>query len=710
MSPEQARGKPIDKRCDIWSFGCVLYEMLTGKVPFEGETVSDTLAQILQNEPDWQALPRSTPASICVILHRCLEKEANRRLRDIGDAAIEIRETLGSLATTPTLSTSTEAAARHKSLWQWTVGIAFIVLIVIAAALLKPSPKPTIPTPLFSRYPIDLPQNQMLNETYPEMAVSPDGKWLVYVSGFSRTSQLILREFEQFKGRELPETNGASAPFFSPYGQLIGFHAGGKLKRLFLDSGRPEDLCDAGILLGGSWSPDGVIYFSPVITDGLWEIPADGGTPKRVTEPNEQEGELGHWWPEVLPGGEAVLFTIFKTSLNDTQVAVLLRETGEYQILVPGASNARYVPTTGHLLYAQSGTLMAAPFDLKKLKVGEPKRPMIEDLNQIINSGYAPFCFSTEGLLYYVRGGEWLARRDIVWVDRHTGGVIERLPLEPGAYLSPRLSPDTDRQSFAFRKFDSGAENIWVYDSLKGPPEKVTFEGNNFFPIWKPEGNTLTFTTFREGPFDVYWKSEGMNSTVEAPLVTGPNDQRATSWSPDGKVLLFHERDPNTGLNIWCYYIEDGKEDGKKEPLPIINTSKDEYDAVFHPDGNWIAYSSTKEEGQAEVYVASYPESGVNKKISTGGERPVWSHDGKELFYRSGNKMMAVTIETEPELKVSEPNMLFDEQSFIFDVFDVSHDGQSFLMIKSIEEEVTQLVVVPNFFEELKMLLPAVKK
>jgi hypothetical protein len=520
------------------------------------------------------------------------------------------------------------------------------------------------------------------------------------VSGFGRTGKLILREFDKsFKGRELDGTNGATFPFFKPDGKWIGFQAGGKLKKLYLDGGKPADLCDAGILLGGSWGPDDVIYFSPVVNGGLWKVPADGDTPEPVTEPNEQEDELGHWWPEVLPSGEAVLFTIMKPLLKDTQVAVLTLKTGKIQILINGASHARYA-STGHLLYAKSGTLTAAPFDPKRLKRGEPEQPVIEGLNQIINSAYAPFCFSTDGLLYYVRGGDWLASRNIVWVDRHTGDVIEELPLEPGAYLSPRLSPDG--QSFAFRKFDSVAENIWVYDLRKGPPKKVTFEGNNFFPVWKPDVNTLTFTSYRDGPFDVYWKSEGMNNPIEAPLVTGPNDQRATSWSPDGKVLLFHERDPNTGRDIWCFYIEDGK----KEQLSI-NTSHDEYDAVFHPAGNLIAYSSTKEEGQAEVYVASYPEPVVYEKISTGGEIPVWSHNGKELFYRSGKKMMAVTIETEPEFKAS-ANMLFDEKSFIFDVFDVSHDGQRFLMIKSIQE-INELVMVPNFFEELKMLLPAGK-
>ncbi|MGD8500557.1 MAG: protein kinase [Phycisphaerales bacterium] len=699
MSPEQARGQATDKRCDIWSFGCVLYEMLTGKVPFEGETASDTLAGILDREPDWQALPQTTPANIQVMLRRCLEKDPRRRLRDIGDAGIEISETLTDSGSAGSVSAAAPSERKPVGLRRMRVlAVVCVSLGAVAATVITWNLKRPIPRPSY-RFPINLPQNQMLRESDPEIAVSPDGKRLVYVSGFGRTTQLILREFDQTEGRELPETNGATVPFFSPDGQWIGFQAGGKLKKLSLDGGRPIPLCDASLFVGGSWGQDDVIYFSPGITDGLWKISADGGTPERVTTPDE--GELGHWWPEVLPGGEAVLFTIWKTSLNDISIAVYSRETRKRQTLLNGGSHARYAPT-GHLLYAQSGTLMAAPFDLKHLKVGEPRKPVIKNLNQIADGAYAPFCFSTEGLVYYVRGGDWLARRNIVWVDCQTGDVIEPLPLDPGAYSSPRLSPDGQR--IAFTKFDSGTINIWVYDSSKGPPEKVTFVSNNFFPIWKPDDNKLTFTSWRDRQFNVYWKPEGMNSPEEEPLVTGEYDQRATSWSPDGKVLLFNEINPETGRDIWCYSFED------QESEPLLNTPYLESEAVFSPDGSWIAYESDREEGRAEVYVASYPEPVVNKKISTdGGYHPAWSADGKELFYRNGDEMIAASIETEPEL-TTKSEILFEKQYYTskYRDYDVSRDGKKFLMIKENEDQpaATQLIVVLNWFEELERLVP----
>jgi len=702
MCPEQARGQETDKRCDIWSFGCVLYEMLTGKVPFEAETASDTLAQILQTEPDWQALPKCTPASICVMLHRCLEKEPNRRLRDVGDAAIEIRETLTSLATTPTLSTSSKVAARYKSLWQWIVGIAFVILIIIAVALLIPSPKPTTPTPLF-RYPISLPRNQMLNQERSEIALSPDGGRLVYVGGVGETTRLFLRDFgKNEQAKELPETKGARLPFFSHDGQQVGFVAGGKLRTLFLDVGRPQSRCDAPNFAGGSWGADNTIFFSPTWSKGLWEISADERVAKVRTTPDPNKGEYGHWWPEVLPGGETVLFTIWKTTLNDAQVAVLSIKTGKWQTLINGATHARYA-STGHLLYAQSGTLWAAPFDLKRLKVGEPRVAVAEGLKQRPSSGYAPFCFSKDcGVLYYVRGGEWLARRQFVWVNRKTDEVEPPLPLATGAYSHPRLSPDGQR--LAFTKFDRGAFNIWVYEFASKMETQLTFESNNFGPLWTTDGKWLTFTTFRAGPFSVYWMPAD-GSSAEKPLVTGIFDRETSSWSPDDKKFLFVETDPNTGEDIWLLSVEDGN-----TTRPLLCESWNEREAVFSPDGDWIAYVSDAEV-RPEVYVTPYPKL-APKKISTdGGFKPLWSQDSNDLFYRCGDKMIAVTFETEPEFRVNARDALFEGQYItgLYRNYDVSHDGQRFLMITLSEEEVTELVVVPDFFEELKRRVPAGK-
>jgi Tol biopolymer transport system component len=549
-----------------------------------------------------------------------------------------------------------------------------------------------------SRFPISLPQNQTLNEQESNIAVSPVGKLLIYVGGVGANRQLFLRELNQTEGKELPETKGAIYPFFSADGQSIGFRSDGKLKTLFLDGGKPKILCDAPNMAGGTWCPDGTIFFTPSWSKGIWKVSANGGDPEQVTTPEKEKGEFGHWWPEVLPGGETALFTIWKTSLNDAQVAVLLRETGESRVLVTGASNARYAPT-GHLLYAQSGTLVAAPFDLKQLKVGKP-RPVIEGLKQYPDSGYAPFSFSKDGLLYYVRGGEWLAHRHFVWINRQ-GEEIEPLPLPPQAYSDPSLSPDGRR--IAFTKFDRGVFNIWVYDLPSGPATQVTFESSNFLPIWMPDSNRLTFTSYRAGPFDVYWMPIN-RSRPEEPLLTGPSDNVATSWSPDGKVLLVGEINSNTGWDIRLLSTED---DNTSRPF-ICESGSEQY-AVFSPNGNWIAYESEREV-RSEIYVSPYPKP-VPKKISTGGGyHSAWSPDGKELFYRNGDKMMAVTIETESELKVTNSEVLFEGQYYTgrYRNYDVSFDGQRFLMIKESEDQpaATQLIVVLHWFEELKRLVP----
>jgi len=676
-----------------------MYEMLTGHLPFEGETATDTLARIIEREPDWEMLPQDTPSNISVLLRRCLKKDPRRRLRDIGDAAIEIHETVNLPATMPPINGVPVRAPRSKRLERavlWPlVGLMFLITAAALWTLMRSRPSP--PASL-SCFPVSLPENQMLNPGPSMIAVSPDGNRLVYTGGRGINSHLFLREVDQVEGKELPETKGARRPFFSPDGQSICFASGGKLKTLFLDGGRPKILCDAPGLAGGTWCSDNTIFFTPTWSEGLWKISADGGIPEVVTTPDREKGEYGHWWPEVLPGGEAVLFTIWSTTLDDIRVAVLSRKTGEWQTLVTGGSHARYAPT-GHLVYGQSGTLVAAAFNLEQLKLGEP-RPVLEGLKQCPNSGCAPFCFSRDGLLYYVRGGVWLARRQLVWVNRQ-GEEVELLPLRPQAYKDPRLSPDGQR--LAFTKFDRGTFNLWVYEFTSNTATQVTFESNNSRPVWTPDGDSLTFTSYRAGPFDVYWMPAD-RSSPEEPLVTGPYDQMATSWSPNGKVLLLAETNPDTGDDICLLSIEDGN-----TPRPLICESWEERDPVFSPDGNWIAYVSDAE-GWLEVYVTPYPGPGKKKKISTdGGYHPLWSRVDKELFYRSGDKMIAATFETEPEFRVTSSEVLFEGRYLAGGYhYDVSLDGQRFLMVKESEDQpaASQLIVVLNWFEELKRLVP----
>jgi serine/threonine-protein kinase len=447
-----------------------------------------------------------------------------------------------------------------------------------------------------------------------------------------------------------------------------------------------------------------MIYFSPAVSGGLWKVSSDGGKPEQLTTPDKEKGEFGHWYPEFLPGGKDLLFTIWDTALNDARIAVLSQKTGKWRTLVIGGSHARYAPT-GHLLYTQSGTLMAAPYDLKRLKIGE-SRPVLEGLMQSPASGYELFSFSRDGLLCYVRGGEWLTWRQLVQVNRQ--GKAEQLTLPTGAYTNPRLSPNG--QCLAFTKFEGGYPNIWVHKFAGGTTTQLTLKGSNINPVWTPDGTRLTFTTLRAGPMEVYWIPEDGSSTEE-PLLTGPKDQVANSWSPDGKVLLFTEINRDTGADVSFLCTED-----TNGPRPLLHESYNEYDAVFSPNGHWIAYV-TDAEGRDEVYVTRYPGPGEKYKISTdGGKEPLWSPDGRELFYRNGDKVMVVTADVNSSgFDITKPpETLFEGQYFTaFGIrnYDITPDGQRFVMVKENEEQpaATQLIVVLNWFEELKRLVPTEK-
>ena len=704
MSPEQARGQETDRRSDIWAFGCILYEMLTATIPFRGETVSDTLANVLHTEPSWESLPENTPVSIRSLLRRCLNKNPRQRLQHIGDAAIEIREALNPPETE--FATGQRPSAPTIPVRRWrllAIGTTLLLLVVLGAnALMWNNKQPTTRSSV--HFPVSLLPNQTL---MPQVTVSPDGKRLVYVGRIGGTNRLYLRELDQLSARELPETKGASYPFFSPDGQSIGFGDGDKLKTLLLDGGKPENLCEISGLLGGCWGADGNIYFAPSASSGLRRISAEGSEgrePEVLTYPKSEESEFCHWWPELLPGGEALLFTIWRSDLDDFIIAILSLGTGDWKTLIVGGSHARYVPT-GHIIYAQAGALWATVFDLKRLKLGESRRCVVESLNQSIYNGYAPFSFSEDGMLCYARGGPWLARNELVWVSRQ-GQEEESLKLPQRAYMHPQLSPNEQR--LAFSVFEEGVQQIWVCDMPNGPPTQLTFKSHNFLPIWlPPDGDKLTFSSWRAGPGDVYWIREN-GSGPEEPIVKGPNDQGASSWSPDGKVLLYTESDPTSGDDIGILCMEDGN-----TPRLLVQGPRNQKNAVFSPDGSWIAYESNQED-LYEVYVVSYPGLAVKKISNGGGRNPIWSKDGKELFYRVGDKMMAANIETKPEFKVTKREVLFEDRRFDVSLdfwgsnYDVSGDSQRFLIVKQDEEQSArnQLVVVFNWFEELKSLVP----
>jgi serine/threonine-protein kinase len=499
MSPEQARGQVVDKRTDIWAFGCVLYELLTGQQAFEGQTVSDTIAAILGPDPEWKALPRGTPERVRLLLRRCLEKDPRRRLRDIGDVYLEIFDVLAG-----TDSTSFVEPLAQGTGWQRVLGwsAACAVVGATAVAMLLWSPEPPAPRPVtrtrIGLAPVEnFDQNQL---TQRAMAFSPDGRHIAFGTPRSGTHQIHLRALDEAEAKAVPGTEGVSfstAPFFSPDGKWIGFSSDGKLKKVPVEGGPAIDLVeDSAPYPGVTWGPNNRIVFGQMGKNGLMQISADGGTAMPLTTIDATQGESDHRLPSFLPDGKGVLFAIRRSYLwDETQIAVFSFATGRHRILIENGADPRYV-STGHLVYARMGTLMAVPFDLERQEVTGPSVPVLGNIWQAVNvgnwvfdSGYAQFSISETGSLVYIPGGIYPEpeSNSLVWVDRQ--GVEEPLPLPPRAYGNPRLSPDG--QKLAVRTMGTvqsplgvpqADQDVWVYDLVRGSLSRLTFEGWNGSP------------------------------------------------------------------------------------------------------------------------------------------------------------------------------------------------------------------------------------
>jgi serine/threonine-protein kinase len=706
MSPEQARGEPVDKRTDIWAFGCVLYELLTARKAFPGETTADSLAAILEREPDWNLLPPTLPAQLRHLLRRCLQKEVHRRLRDIGDARIEIEEAIAGPATAELdADAGMRSPSRWRSLMAWSgpallIGAAIIALAVWA---LRPTP---LPQPI-SRFGVTLPSDAPIDIDNPWIAISPDGRELVYRAMKGGYQQLYLRALDEMEARPIPGTEDGFSPFFSPDGQWIGYFSYGRLKKVSLLGGPPVTLCRSLGGGGGSWGENGTIVFAPEKPGGGLEVvSAAGGTPNVLTSLDSNRGEVAHGRPQVLPGGTEILFSVLLSAPGSTntdhEIVVQSLRTGDRRVLVRGAGFPRYVPT-GHLVYRiQNGTLMAARFDLKRLElVGSPVA-VVENVAPIGGS----FDFSRGGSLVYIPQPTGSKGHTLAWVDRK--GAAQSLPVPPHEYEQPRLSPDGRR--LAITADDTGA--IWVYDVARQTFTRFTFGGRNFDPMWSPDGNRLAFESDRAGAgsWNVFWKAADGTGLEELLISNAVCEERPgkrcagpEEWSPDGRTLA--ALDVTTGRAA----ISVIPLDAQRQPWFFSQTPSVQIEPTFSPDGHWLAYAAD-ESGQYQIYVQPFPGPGGKWQISTdGGREPFWSRNGKELFYRNGRKMMVLDVTLKPSFTAAQPKVLF-EGRYVTDVasaersYDVTPDGQRFVMIMPSEQELaaTQINVVLNWFEDLK--------
>ena len=712
MSPEQARGERVDERSDIWSFGCLLYEMLTGKVPFEGGTPSDTLAGILEREPDWQALPADTPANIPVLLRRCLTKDPHRRLQNMGDASIEISETLNLPATMPPVTVTSLEVTRPRFRRQSLIwGVIFLIVVVVVTSLLMRNLKRSAPVSQPVRRFIIRPETSFEFEAlwHCALALSPDGRRLACVEeGSDKRRRIYLLELDEFKAIPLPGTKGAISPFFSPDGQWIGYadHHQRVLKKVPIKGGEPMILCECPEFRGGSWGTDDTIIFAPTALGGLWRISASGEGLEQLTFLDPNQGERGHIWPQILPGGKAVLFTNVRKGGLGNQFEVYSLKTGRRNPLFKRGTFARYVPT-GHIVYTRRKTLYAVRFNLEQLKVVGSAVSVVPDVMSR-GSTSAQFTISRDGTLAYIPVQARSTELRPVWVDIQ--GQVEPLTgTTPRGYDKVRISPDGTQ--VAFDILDGGNKDVWIYDLRRNTLNPLTSDGKSGIPIWTPDSKQVIFCT-RESRQLFRQNADGSGEPkLLATLET--SDNFPSSCSPDGKEILFltvNPERPMLGDDISVLPFEGLN--GKAHPRPFIRRNLNQRHAVWSPDGRWVAYSSD-ESGRWEVYVEAYPGPGPKIMVSIeGGYQPVWSHAGKELFYRSGNKMIGATIETEPEFKVTEFKELFEGRylTSVIHNYDFAPDGR-FLMIQEPREPTPLSInIVTNWFEELKRLVPTGKK
>ena len=699
MSPEQARGENADQRADVWAFGVVLFEMLTGRGTFEGRTVSDVLAAVLAKDPKWDSLPLNLHPRLRQLLERCLSKEVRGRYAGVSDARTDIEDVLADPSGV-LVQPVTAIQSRPQSKLPWVAPVALgLVIAGVAGWNLRPAPEPE--PDLVTRFSQVLPEEQPFTTSgRPVVAISPDGSRMVYAAN----NQLYLRTMVALEASPIPGTDEIpAAPFFSPDGQWVGYFAvpDGQFKKIAISGGAPVTLCDGTPPYGRpSWGDDDIIVFGQ--PEGIMKVSANGGTPELLVAASA--GNLGA--PQILPDGESLLF--HEGSPFEGEIMVQSLESGERKVLFPGVA-PKYL-STGHLVYGIGDVLFAVPFDLDSLQVTGGPVPMVEGVRQ----GPMHYALSASGSLVYVQGSAGATEnRTLALVDFN--GLVEPLSVPPKEYLTPRLSPDGQR--LAVESIEGDGSVIWVHD-LSGQTaiQQLTFEGDNQRPIWTPDGQQITFSSDRDGTMSLY-TMEADGSGVAERLTTAEDGREhwPGSWSPDGQTLFFLERGQgNTDSYIWTLSRESGETQG------LYDTPEPFYEGPeLSPDGKWLAYNAGPA-STMDIYVEPFPPTGSRRRISqNGGYWPLWSPDGDALFYRaleqSGERTIkSVNIVTEPTFGFSDERTLPVEGFIVVRYHrdhDITTDGERFLMVFPADQADSeparpQINIVTNWFEELKERVP----
>jgi len=689
MAPEQAKGKEVDRRADIWAFGCVLYEMLTGKRAFEGESLSEIVAAVLKNEPDWTALPAETPAAIRALLRRCLRKDPTRRLHDSADARIEIDDVIAHPTPQPQ---ATDTSRRRGSLR--TLGWLVAVLLAIALLVTRIGPSgPPSSSPQAMRLELNMPPGVEASETAtPNMAISPDGTRVAFIGSVGGVRRIYVRRIGEFESTVVPGTETVNICSFSPDGGALVFVASDRiLKKVSVSDGLVTPLVgDVDFSVGGGvWGRDERITF--VRAGTLWRVSANGGPAEQLTTLDGTKGELAHIWPTAV-ADSAILFTsVSGVDRVVTRIESLSLVTKERRVVIDAGRNPLYT-ASGHLLFFRDGTMVAAPFDAARLQVSGPAVSVLKDIS-LDQFGAPLLTISGAGSLAYIPAAQ--ATKRLVWVTRQ--GVEQPITDVTRPYKNPRLSPDGQRVIVEV----AGGGDLWIQDIKRSTFTKLTTADTlaKTFAVWTPDARvlfrTLTGISQVDPDSGAATKAIGLTNLSSLP----------TSVSPDGQTLAYIQQTSETGGDVYALSLH-----GEPQNRAVVKTSAYDGGGVFSPDGHWLAYV-TNESGQFEVYVRPYPGPDRKVPVSTeGGTHPRWNRNGKELFYRNGNKMMVVDVSATPDLGLSRARILF-EQRYAFGSaqtvanYDVSPDGERFVMVKD-DSASGRINVVLNWLEELKRLVP----
>jgi eukaryotic-like serine/threonine-protein kinase len=721
MSPEQARGKAVDKRTDVWAFGCVLYEMLTRQKTFQGNDASQVMAAILRDDPEWVVLPSETPRHVRRLLKRCLVKRPHDRLHDIADARIVLGSPLGDDSRVDESISVAPSRGRWlpRLAWLLTAAVPAIVVALLLGGSDQPSAQPVIrakigiePAKTVGSSVEGMTAFGQLALSRKAFALSPGGRFLVYSAGDTSSSMLHLLALNKSASVPLEGTENAWLPFFSPDSEWIGFWADDELRRVRTTGGPTETICVAEYLPGGaSWGPDGSIVFDLQVQEIL-RVDAEGGEPEVVT--TLDEGEALHILPRLLDDGETLLFSTRAEDTRDWKSSTIVAQslsTGERSTLVTGGSDARYAPS-GHLVFLRQGELVAAPFDPDRLELTGPPVVVLENVRHAVNTVSSlaatfsgQFSIANNGALAHIPGGVWPASKCApVWVDRN--GREEPLKIPPGTYFGIRISPDNKRVVISSR--GDQHRQLWVFDIPRKTFSRLTLgTGDEHWPVWTPDGERIAYWTGESEDWSIHWiASDGSGESEQLTTLQG----MPSSWSPDGDSLVFLHASESQ-LDIWLQPLEG-------EARPLIDSPYSETCPAVSPDGRWLAFQADYT-GRSEVYVTSFPIPESRIQISAeGGASPVWAPDGRELFFRGPRKpdhsrpMMVVDATTGSIFTAGQPRQLFSGRFFLGIPnrgYDISPDGRRFLMCKSLVkdyERVGEINLTLNWFEELNRLAP----